>query len=145
MPILRALLAAVIVAAAVGGCSLLSGASAAPAGQAQREALMGSFIEAVQRNDAAAIAAMTDPLVDPGAEIAALLGAHGGRRWEDVRVTWGEDGIGGQAIDATITAMTPGGPDSITILVIWDGTTATLGLGSAPGIDPGSDPGSPRP
>ncbi len=142
---LRAMLATVALAAAVAGCSMLSGTTPAPSGQMQREALIGSFIDAVQRNDAAAIAAMTDPLVDPRADIAALLDAHGGRPWENVRVAWGPDEWGGQAIYATIAATTPEGPDSIKILTIWDTKRATLALGAAPGADPGADTTSPTP
>jgi len=143
--LLRAVLATVMMVVALAGCSLVPGPTPAPSGQAEREALIGSFIEAVQQNDAAAIAAMTDPLVDPRADIAALLDAHGGRPWENVRVTWGPDDFGGQAIYATIAATTPDGPDSIKILTIWDTERATLALGSAPGVDPGSDTASPTP
>jgi hypothetical protein len=142
---LGTMLTMVALAVAMAGCSLLPGTTPAPAGQPEREALIGSFIEAVQGNDAAAIAAMTDPLVDPRADIAALLEAHGGRAWTDVRVTWGPDDFGGQAIDATITATTPDGPDAITISTVWDMERATLALGSAPGVDPGADTTSPRP
>jgi hypothetical protein len=142
---LGTMLATVALAVAMAGCSLLPGTTPAPAGQQERKALIGSFIEAVQKNDAAAIAAMTDPLVDPRADIAALLEAHGGRPWTDVRVTWGADDFGGQAIDATITATTPDGPDAITISTVWDMGRATLALGSAPGVNPGADTTSPRP
>lgn len=141
----RQLLVTVALLTAVAGCSMLPGASAAPPGQAEREALIGSFIEAVQRNDAAAIAAMTSPVVDPTADIAALLAAHGGRPWQDVRVTWGPDLFAGQAIDAVITASTPDGPDSVRVGVEWDGGRAMLALGSVPGGDPGADTRSPRP
>lgn len=137
--------AVVAMVVALAGCSMLPGASAAPPGQAEREALISSFIGAVQRNDAAAIAAMTSPVVDPTADIAALLDAHGGRPWENVRVTWGPDEWGGQAIDAMITATTPDGPDSIKIGTFWDTERATLALGSAPGVDPGADTTSPTP
>lgn len=143
--LLGTMLTTVTVAVAVAGCSVLPGTTSAPAGQREREALIGSFIAAVQENDAAAIAAMTDPRVDPRADIAALLEAHGGRPWTDVRVTWGADDFGGQAIDATITATTPDGPDAITISTIWDMERATLALGSTPGVHPGSDTTSPRP
>ena len=138
-------LATVAMVVALAGCSLTPGTTSAPSGQMQREALIGSFIEAVQRNDAAAIAAMTDPLVDPRADISALLDAHGGRSWENVRVAWGPDDFGGQAIYATITATTPDGADSIKILTIWELGRATLALGSAPGVDPGADTRSPTP
>ena len=138
-------LTTIALAVAVAGCSLLAGTTQEPAGQQHREALIGSFIDAVQRNDAAAIAAMTDPMVDPRADIAELLKAHGGRPWTNVRVSWGPDDFGGQVIDATITAMTPDGPDAITISTIWDRERATLALGSAPGVDPGADTTSPRP
>ena len=138
-------LATVAMVVALAGCALIPGTTSAPSGQVQREALIGSFIEAVQRNDAAAIDAMTDPLVDPRADIAALLDAHGGRHWENVRVAWGADDFGGQAIYSTITATTPDGPDSIKILTFWDTERATLVLGSAPGVDPGADTRSPRP
>jgi hypothetical protein len=67
------------------------------------------------------------------------------RPWNNVRVAWGADEEGGQAIWADITGTTPQGPDSIRILTIWDTKRATLALGAAPGIDPGSDPSSPRP
>src|SRR5436190_1771921 len=130
---------------AVAGCSLVPGATSAPRGQAEREVLIGAFIEAIQRNDPAAIAAMTSPRVDPTADIAALLAAHGGRHWEDVRVAWGPDDFGGQAIDAVITAATPDGPDSVRVGVMWDGSRATLALGSVPGGSPGADTRSPRP
>jgi hypothetical protein len=130
---------------ALAGCSLIPGTTSAPSSQMQREALIGSFIEAVQRNDAAAIAAMTSPLVDPRADIAALLDAHGGRPWENVQVEWGPDDFGGQAVDAVITASTPDGPDSIRIGVAWESGRAWLALGSAPGVDPGADTTSPRP
>lgn len=143
--LLGAMLATVALVVALAGCSLFPGTTSAPSVQMQREALIGSFIEAVQQNDAVAIAAMTDPLVDPGGEIAALLDAHGGRPWENVRVAWGPDDFGGQAIYATITATTPDGPDSIKILTIWESGRATLALGSAPGVDPGADTTSPRP
>jgi hypothetical protein len=136
-------LAALLVA--VAGCSMLPGASPAPQGQAEREVLVASFIDAVQRNDAQAIAAMTSPVVDPTADIAALLAAHGGRPWQDVRVTWGPDDFGGQSFDVVITAMTVGGPDTVRVPVSWDGIRATLGLGSAPGVDPGSATWSPTP
>jgi hypothetical protein len=138
-------LATVAMVVALAGCSLIPRTTSVPSSQMQREALIGSFIEAVQRNDAAAIAAMTDPLVDPRADIAALLDAHGGRPWENVRVAWGPDDFGGQAIYATITAATPDGPDSIKILTFWDTERATLGLGSAPGVAPGADTTSPTP
>lgn len=142
---LRAVLAAVMMVVALAGCSLVPGPTPSPQGQVEREALIGSFIEAVQQNDAAAIAVMTDPLVDPRADIAALLEDHGGRPWANVRVTWGSDDFGGKAIYATIAATTPDGPDSITVLTIWDSERATLALGSAPGVDPGSDTASPTP
>ncbi len=141
----RLLLATVALLVAVVGCSILPAASPAPPGQVNREVLIGDFIEAVQRNDPAAIAAMTDPLVDPTADIAALLAAHGGRPWQDVRVTWGPDDFGGLAIDAVITASTPDGPDSVRVGVAWDGSRATLALGSVPGESPGADTRSPRP
>lgn len=143
--LLGTMLATVALVLALAGCSVIPGPTSAPSSQMQREALIGSFIEAVQRNDAAAIAAMTDPLVDPRADIAALLDAHGGRPWENVRVAWGPDDFGGQAIYATITATTRDGPDSIKILTFWDTERATLVLGSAPGVDPGADTTSPRP
>ena len=143
--LLGTMLTTVTLAVAVAGCSVLPGTTSAPAGQQERKALIGSFTAAVQGNDAAAIAAMTDPRVDPRADIAALLEAHGGRPWTDVRVTWGADDFGGQAIDATITATTPDGPDAITISTTWDMERATLALGSTPGVHPGSDTTSPRP
>jgi len=140
------ILAKVAVVVALAGCSVLPGTSPpAPSGQPQREALIRSFIEAVQRDDAAAIAAMTDPAVDPRADIAALLDAHGGRPWDDLRVTWGPDDFRGQAVFATITGTTPDGQDSIKILTVWDRERATLALGSAPSVDPGADTTSPRP
>lgn len=141
----RTSLAAVVLVAAVASCSLMPGATPAPAGQAQREVLIGQFIDAVERGDAAAIAGMTDPAVDARADIAAILEAHGDRRWSDVRVEWGADELGGQAIWADITGTTPAGRDSIRVLTIWDTRRATLALGAAPGIDPGSDPASPQP
>lgn len=143
--LLGTMLATVAIVVALAGCSLVPGTTSAPSSQMQRQALMDSFIEAVQRNDAAAIVAMTDPKVDPRADIAALLDAHGGRPWENVRVVWGPDDFGGQAIYATVTATTPDGPDSIKILTIWESGQATLALGSAPGVDPGADTTSPRP
>lgn len=130
---------------ALAACSPATGTPSARPGQAQREALIADFIEAVQRNDAAAIAAMTDPQVDPQSDIAALLDAHGGQAWENVRVTWGPDDFGGRAIYATVSAETPVGPDSVTVLTIWEAGRATLALGGAPGVDPGSDTTSPRP
>ncbi len=143
--LLGAMMATVAMVVALAGCSLIPGTTSEPSSRVQREVLIDSFIEAVQRNDAAAIAAMTDPKVDPRADIAALLDAHGGRPWENVRVAWGPDDFGGQAIYATITATTPDGPDSIKILTIWELGWATLALGSAPGVDPGADTTSPRP
>ena len=143
--LLGTVLATVAIVVALAGCSLIPGPTSESSSQLQREALIESFIEAVQRNDAAAIAAMTDPKVDPRADIAALLDAHGGRPWKNVRVAWGPDDFGGQAIYATITATTPDGPDSIKILTIRESGRATLALGSAPGVDPGADTTSPRP
>lgn len=141
----RAIMATAAIVAAVAGCSLVPAPTAAPAGQAEREVLIGQFIDAVEVGDAAAIAGMTDPVVDARADIAAILEAHGSRPWSNVRVAWGADELGGQAIWADITGTTPLGPDSIRILTIWDTQRATLALGAAPGIDPGSDPSSPRP
>ena len=66
----RAIMARAALVAAVAGCSLMPGATPAPAGQAQREVLIGQFIDAVERGDAAAIAGMTGPVVDARADIA---------------------------------------------------------------------------
>jgi len=44
---------------------MVPGVAPATPGLPERDALVAAFIEAVQANDAEAIAALTDPVVDP--------------------------------------------------------------------------------
>jgi hypothetical protein len=141
----RALGWALALVVTIAGCALVPAMSPPPPGQAQREALIGSFLVALERRDAAAVAGMVDPAVDATADIASLLDRHGGIPLSDVRVHWGQDDFGGQLIHATITGTGTDGAHVIDVPVFWDGERATLVLGSAPGLDPGSDPRSPRP
>ena len=145
MTLVRTMLAMVTLVVAVDGCALVPSVTPPPPGQPQREALIGSFIAALEHRDAAAIAGIVDPAVDATAAIAALLDEHGGVPLSNVSVRWGEDDFGGQVINATITGTGPDGAHVIKVPVAWDGTRATLVLGSAPGLDPGSDTRSPRP
>lgn len=143
--ILARTLLLVALVAGVAGCALVPSVTPPSPGQPQRDALIGSFIAALEHRDAVAMAGMVDPAVDATGDIATLLDRHGGIPLSDISVLWGEDDFGGQIINATITGTGPDGAHVINVPVFWDGERATLVLGSAPGLDPGSDTRSPRP
>lgn len=79
----------------------MPGATAGVLGLQSREAVIGAYLDALARRDAAAIAMLVPPTVDARQDIAAALGRYGGLRLNDVTVTY-LDEFGGVYVIATV-------------------------------------------
>ncbi len=145
MPLIRTVIAAVLLIAVAAACSLLPAASPVSPAQAAREALVTDYLGALERRDAAAIEAMVSPGVEASADIAQVLERYGGVRLHDVRATW-LDEFGGIFVVATVTGTgDDGAAYEIPVPMGRNNGGYYLGLGQAAPTGSEASPESPAP
>jgi hypothetical protein len=145
LPRIRSAIAMVLLAAVAAGCSVLPVASTSSSSQTARDAVVADYLGALERRDAAAIAAMVSPRVDASADIAQVLARYGGMRLHGVQAMW-LDEFEGSYVVATVTATGQDGTAyEIRVPMSWSDGRYYLALGQATPSGSEANPESPTP
>lgn len=136
-----------VMALTVLSCALTEPIPPSPTrGADSREALVGAYLEAIAARNSSALIALTDPVVDARADVAALVESRGGSSLRSPAIGW-RDEFGGIYVVANVTGTdtTSGRPQQLEIPISGQNGRFYLALGSAPNQSGNAVTSSPSP
>ena len=115
-------------------------------GRQSKEAVVQTYLTALQAKDSTALLALVSPQVDAQADVTRVIQADGGKPLKGVEVSYRDD-LGGIYVVATVTGRVATGdsPFQTTIPISRVGDRYYLALGQAPPTGSEAEPASPSP